>query len=91
MVFMLYMKNFLASIFKWLVAWKWGLPRPNVLYEYLSHSPTPSYTITNKKKLDVCRAKVIEGAEAHEGPLRVLFMFVSNSGSSLGFSVIESF
>ena len=35
-------------------------------------------TITKKKKRDFCDVKVIEGPEALEGPLRVLFRFHSD-------------
>ena len=45
-----YEKNSLASIFKWLVGWKWSLPRPNFSYQNLSPSPTASYTITKRSK-----------------------------------------
>ena len=37
-----------------------------------------SYTITRKKKIDFCYAEVIEGPEAPEGLLRVLFRFHSD-------------
>ena len=47
-----YEKTTLGSIFKWLVAWKRGLPRPKFPFENLSASPTLSYTIAiNKKRL----------------------------------------
>ena len=65
---MVFMKNCLASIFMWLVAWKRGLPRPNISYECLSPSHNLSYTIT--------KLKVIVGSEAPEYPLRVLFRFL---------------
>ena len=71
MVFMNYMKNYLASIFEWLenkVIWKQGLPRPKVSYECLSPSPTHSLP----KRRVFCNAKVIED------PLRVLFRFHSD-------------
>ena len=45
-----YEKNTLVSIFKWLVPWKRGLPRPKFSFENLSPSPTLSYTITKKPK-----------------------------------------
>ena len=45
-----YEKNTLVSIFKWLVPWKRGLPRPKFSFENLSPSPTLSYTITKKLK-----------------------------------------
>ena len=45
-----YEKNTSASIFKWLVTWKWGLPRSKFSLEILSPSPTLSYTITKKPK-----------------------------------------
>ena len=48
--FTVYEKNTLASIFKWLVAWKRRLPRPKFLFENLSPSSTLSYTITKKPK-----------------------------------------
>ena len=78
MVFMNYMKNSLASIFKWLVAWKQGLPRPKVSNECLSPSLTLSYTITKNKKRIFCDANVIEGPEAPDGPIRVRFRFHSD-------------
>ena len=74
---MVFMENCLASIFKWLVAWKRDFPRPNVSYECLSRLPTLSYTITKKKKRVFCDAKVIEDPEAPEGPFGVLFRFHS--------------
>ena len=73
-----FLKNCLTSIFKWLLAWKWSLPRPNVSYECLSPSPTLSYTIIKKKTRAFYNEKVIEGPEAPEGPLRVLFRFLSD-------------
>ena len=45
-----YEKNTLVSIFKWLVPWKRGLPRPKFSFENLSPSPTLSYTIIKKPK-----------------------------------------
>ena len=45
-----YEKNTLASIFKWLVAWKWSLSRPKFNVENLSPSSTLLYTITKKPK-----------------------------------------
>ena len=50
-----YEKNSLASIFKWLVAWKRHLPRSKFSYENLFPSPTLSYTITKKKLLRVLK------------------------------------
>ena len=73
-----YMKNFSSSFFKWLVAWKRGLPRQKVSYECSSPSPTLSYFITKKKRRIFCDAKVIEASEAPEGFLRVFFMFHSD-------------
>ena len=69
-------KNSLASIFKWLVAWKQDLPRPKFSYENLSPSATLSYTVTKKWK-----SFFIEGFEATRGPHfdRVLFRFHSDS------------
>ena len=69
-------KNSLASIFKWLVAWKQDLPRPKFSYENLSPSATLSYTVTKKWK-----SFFIEGFEATKGPHfdRVLFRFHSDS------------
>ena len=75
MVFMNCMKNSLASIFKWLVAWKLGIPRPKVSCECSSPSPTLSYTTTKKKSRVFCDAKAIEGTEAPGGTLRFLFRF----------------
>ena len=43
-----YEKNSLASTFKWLAAWKRGLPRPNFSYENLSSLPNLSYSIIKK-------------------------------------------
>ena len=48
-------KNTLVSIFKWLVPWKRGLPRPKFPFENLSPSPTLSYTITKKPKIFVAQ------------------------------------
>ena len=36
--------------FKWLIAWKWSLPRPKFFFENLSQSSTLSHTITKKPK-----------------------------------------
>ena len=62
-----YMKNSSDSVFKWPVAWKWGLPRPKVSYECLSPSTTPKS----------CDQKILECPDVPEGPLRVLFRFHS--------------
>ena len=69
-------KNSLASIFKWLVAWKQDLPRPKFSYENLSPSAILSYTVTKKSK-----SFFVEGLEATKGPHfdRVLFRFHSDS------------
>ena len=77
MVFMNYMKNSLASVFKWLVAWKRGLPS-KVSYACLSPSPTLSYAITKQKRITFCNAKVIGVSEVPEESLRVIFSFHSN-------------
>ena len=96
------MKNCLALVVKWLVAWKRGLPRPNVSHKRLSPPHILSYTIT-KKIIVLYDAKVIEGPEAPEGPLRVLFRLLSDrvlfrvlsdrilfESSVIGSSVIDS-
>ena len=72
------MENCLALVVKWLVAWKRGLPRPNVSHKCLSPPHALSYTITKKIKRVLCDAKVIEGPEAPEGSLRVLFRLLSD-------------
>ena len=46
--------------------------------ECLFPSLTLSCTITKKKKIFFFDGKVIEGPEAHEGPLRVFFRFHSD-------------
>ena len=46
--------------------------------ECLSLSLTLSYTITKKKKRFIFDGKVINGSEAPEGSLRVLFRFRSD-------------
>ena len=43
-------KNTLASIDKWLVTWKWGLPRIKFSFENVSPSPFLSYIITRRAK-----------------------------------------
>ena len=48
--FCVYEKNTLASIFKWLVAWRQSLPRPKCFFENFCPSSTLSYTITKKPK-----------------------------------------
>ena len=87
------MENCLALVVKWLVAWKRGLPRPNVWHKCLSPPHALSYTITKKIKIVLCDAKVIEGPEAPEGPLRVLFRLLSDrvlfESSVIGSSVID--
>ena len=50
-----YEKNTLVSIFKWLITWKRGLPRPKFSFENLSPSTTLSYTITKKPKIFVAQ------------------------------------
>ena len=75
------MENSLASILKWLVAWKWGLPNPNVSNEYLSPSPTVSYSSTeNKIKRFLAMQKSL-------GVLKLLRVFL---GYTLGFTMIGS-
>ena len=79
--FSVYEKNTLASIFKWLVAWKRRLPRPKFLFENLSPSSTLSYTITKKPKRVNLRRKSHWGSWSSWGsPLIAL---------SLGFTVIR--
>ena len=79
--FRVYEKNTLASIFKWLVAWKRRLPRPKFLFENLSPSSTLSYTITKKPKRVNLRRKSHWGSWSSWGsPLIAL---------SLGFTVIR--
>ena len=60
------------SSFKFLVVWKWGLPRPKVSYVCLSPSPTLSYTTSYLKK------EFFATQGSPEGLLRVLFRFHSN-------------
>ena len=67
MVFTNYMKNSLVLNFKWLVSWKWGLPRPKVLYGCL-------FTSSTQKS---CDEKILDCPEVPEGPLRVLIRFHS--------------
>lgn len=67
----------MTSIFKWLVAWKRGLPRPKVSYKNLSPPPN---TITKNLKKVLYGKKVIEVSEAPEGIVihRALFRFYSD-------------
>ena len=51
------MKNTLASIFKWLVAWKRSLSRPKFFFEIFSPSSTLSYTIPKKPERGNLRRK----------------------------------
>ena len=53
-----YEKITLASIFKWQVAWKPGIPRPTFSLENLPPSPTLSYDITKKPKRVTLRRKM---------------------------------
>ena len=74
-------KNNLASIFKWLVAWKRSLPKTKFFFENLSPSSTLSYTITKKPKRVNLRRKSHWGSWSSWGsPLIAL---------SLGFTVIR--
>ena len=65
-----YEKNTLVSIFKWLVPWKRGLPRPKFSFENLSPSPTLSYTITKTPKIFV--------AQKSSKVLRLLKIFIDS-------------
>ena len=65
-VALMYEKNSLHSIFKWLVVWKRGLLKPKYSFENLFPSPTLSYTITKKPKRVFCSTKVIQVPEAPE-------------------------
>ena len=76
-----YEKNTLASIFKWLVAWKRRLPRPKFLFENLSPSSTLSYTITKKPKRVNLRRKSHWGSWSSWGSSLIAL--------SLGFTVIR--
>ena len=70
------MENYFASIFKWLVAWKRGLPRTKVSFVCLFPSLALSYTSSHQKeKKTFFDEAVIEGSEAPQGPLRVLYRF----------------
>ena len=74
-------KNNLASIFKWLVAWKRSLPKTKFFFENLSPSSTLSYTITKKPKRVNLRRKSHWGSWSSWGsPLIAL---------PLGFTVIR--
>ena len=91
----------MTSIFKWLVAWKRGLPRPKVSYKNLSPSPN---TITKNLKKVLYGKKVIDVPEAPEWIFihRALFRFYSDrvllkvlfassvTSSPSGSSVIDS-
>ena len=79
--FSVYEKNTLASIFKWLVAWKRRLPRPKFLFENLSPSSTLSYTITKKPKRVNLRRKSHWGSWSSWGSSLIAL--------SLGFTVIR--
>ena len=97
-------KNTLVSIFKWLVPWKRGLPRPKFPFENLSPSPTLSYTITKKPKrvfLWILTDSVAFRFHSDRTPFRffidrILFRFLSDRvfsessviGSSSGSAVL---
>ena len=84
------MKNCLASMFDW-----WheseGLEGKMFHMNVYPHHPLYQIPLPKRKKV-FCNAKVIEGLEAPEGSLSVLFRFLSNGilfqssviGSSLG-------
>ena len=75
-------RNNLTLIFKWLVAWKWSLPRPRFFFENLSLSSTLSYTITEKPKRVNLRRKSLWGSWNSWGSLWIAL--------SLGFPVIRA-
>ena len=76
-----YKKNTLATVFKWLVAWKQSLPRPKFFFENLSSSSTLSHTITNKpNRVNLRRKKLLRSWSSWESPWIAL---------SLGFAVIR--
>ena len=97
-------KNTLASIFKWLVPWKRGLPGPKFSFENLSPSSTLSYTITKKPKrvfLWILIDSVVFRFHSDRTPFRffvdrILFRFLSDRvfsessviGSSSGSAVL---
>ena len=99
-----YEKNTLVSIFKWLVPWKRGLPRPKFSFENLSPSSTLSYTITKKPKrvfLWILIDSVVFRFHSDRTPFRffidrILFRFLSDRvfsessviGSSSGSAVL---
>ena len=70
-----------GEAFKWLVGWKWSLPRPQFFFDFLSTSSTLSYTITKKPK------RVNLGRKNHWGSWS--FWGCSLIALSLGFTVIR--
>ena len=79
--FSVYEKNTLASVFKWLVAWKRSLLRPKCFFKNLFPSATLSYTITKKPKRVNFRCKSHWGSQSSWGSLLIAL--------SLGFTVIR--
>ena len=77
----IYEKNTLASIFKWLAAWKRSLPRPKFFFENKSPSSTLSYTITKKSKRVNLRRKSHWGSWSSWGSSLITL--------SLGFTVVR--
>ena len=79
--FSVYDKNTLASIFKWLVAWKRNLPRQTFFHNKLSPSSTLSYAITKNPKRVSLRRKSYWGFWTFWGSSLITL--------SLGFTVIR--